>query len=209
MNLFATIALWFSRWQLPSTASAVASTANPQRVITHETQTFGETLAKIAESQVGHHEQGGNNLGPDVVEYQKATWLTPGAWAWCAAFVCWCVWHTITTLGMSPTWKRPRTAGAYDMEEWATGKYGAMFNAFKVFVSDPRNAETWPRRGDVVTFTWSHIGIVTGYDKVTKRLQTVEGNAGMRSTTDTAKGDGVVAKEQHITSVRRLIRYVG
>lgn len=209
MNLFTSIALWFSRWQKPSASSAVAYASDVPQVIAHETQSFPETLAKIAESQVGHHELGGNNLGPDVVEYQKATWLTPGAWPWCAAFVCWCVWRTILTLGMSPVWKRPRTAGAYDLEEWAVGKYGAMFNTFKVFASHPTNPETWPRRGDIVTFTWAHTGIVTGYDQTTRRLQTVEGNAGRSLTSDSAKGDGVVAKEQHITKVRRLIRYVG
>lgn len=209
MSLLSTLALWFSRWQKPSAGASVAQAASPQRVVTHETQSFGETLAKIAESQVGHHEQGGNNLGPDVVEYQKATWMTPGAWPWCAAFVCWCVWHAIITQGLSPAWKRPRTAGAYDLEEWAVGKYGAMFNAFKVFASNPMKPDTWPRRGDIVTFTYSHTGIVTGYNPTTKRLQTVEGNAGMSLTSDSSKGDGVVAKEQHITKVRRLIRYVG
>lgn len=209
MTLFSTLAHWLLSFQKPAASSAAAQAAAPQRVVTHETQSFGDVLARIAESQVGHHEQGGNNLGPDVVEYQKATWLTPGAWAWCAAFVCWCVWHAIQTLGLSPAWPRPRTAGAYDLEAWAMGKYGNMLNAWKVFASDPRQPETWPRRGDIVTFTWSHTGIVIGYDATTKRLQTVEGNAGMSLTSDSAKGDGVVRKEQHITRVRRLIRYVG
>lgn len=209
MNLSTLILSWITRTQKPSAGAPVAQAASLQRVVTHETQSFGETLAKIAESQVGHHEQGGNNLGPDVVEYQKATWLTPGAWPWCAAFVCWCVWHAVQTLGMSPVWKRPRTAGAYDLEQWAVGKYGDMLNAFKVFASNPLKSDTWPRRGDIVTFTWSHVGIVIGYDPTTKRLQTVEGNAGMSLTSDSASGDGVVRKEQHITKVRRLIRYVG
>lgn len=205
MSIFAIIATWLARQQKPS-----ASTLQPvELVMPYETQSFGETLARIAETQVGHHEQGGNNLGPDVVEYQKATWLTPGAWPWCAAFVCWCVWHAIQTLGLSPAWKRPRTPGAYDLEQWATGKYGPMFGSWKVIASEIHKPDTWPRRGDIVTFTWSHTGIVTDYDPVTKRVNTVEGNAGMLRLSDSAAGDGVVAKRQHISNIRRIIRYVG
>jgi hypothetical protein len=205
MNLLSSIALLLGRLQKPSAASAPALA----EVLHHETQTFGETLARVAESQIGKGEQGGNNVGPDVVEYQKATWFTPGPWAWCAAFVCWCVLQTIKVLGMSPAWPRPRTAGAYDFEQWAAGKYGRMFGAFVVITSRFPDKATWPRRGDIVTFTWPHIGIVTGYDPATRRVSTVEGNAGLERVSDSAAGDGVVAKEHHITKVRRLIRYVG
>lgn len=205
MSLSSSIIGLATRWQKPTAASAPPLA----QVMAHECQSFAETLARVAESQVGKHEQGGNNLGADVVEYQKATWLPPGPWPWCAAFVCWCVFQTLKTLAMSPAWPRPRTAGAYDLENWAAGKYGQMFNAFRVLSSRPKDPATWPQRGDIVTFTWSHVGIVTGYDPATRRVQTVEGNAGLALTSDSAAGDGVVAKDQHITRVRRLIRYNG
>lgn len=205
MSLLTILTSLVARTQKPATSS-LQPTA---QILTYETRSFPETLARIAESQVGHHEQGGNNLGPDVVEYQKATWLTPGPWAWCAAFVCWCQWHAITTLGMAPRWPRARTPGAYDLEQWAQGKYGDMLNSWRIFASDPRKPETWPRRGDIITFTWSHTGIVTGYDPATKKISTVEGNAGMSQVSDSAQGDGVVSGIRHITKCRRLIRYVG
>lgn len=207
MSLVANLVAILGRIQSPSAAALCCPPA--EQVLKHETQTFAETLALVAESQVGQREEGGNNRGAAVVQYQKATWLTPGAWPWCAAFVCWCVWQTLLKLALAPKWPRPRTAGAYDFEQWAQGKYGAMQGAFKVFSSHPSHRDTWPRRGDIVTFTWSHIGIVTGYDPVTKKVQTVEGNAGLHLTSDSASGDGVVAKEQHIARVRRLIRFVG
>lgn len=205
MSLLSALIAWLSRWQKPA-----AATAPPlAQVLAHETQGFAETLARVAESQVGKHEVGGNNVGADVVEYQRSTWLNPGPWPWCAAFVCWCVFQSLKALGLQPAWPRPRTAGAYDLEAWAKGKYGKTLNAFRVFSSRPSDPATWPKRGDIVTFTWSHVGIVTGYDPATKRLQTVEGNAGLGLTSDSATGDGVVSKEQHITRVRRLIRYNG
>lgn len=201
MNVLASIFGLLTRFQRPAAASAPPLAT----VLAHETQSFPETLARIAESQVGKQEQGGNNLGPDVVEYQKATNLPPGSWPWCAAFVCWCVWLAIRTLGLSPLWKRPTTALAYGLEDWATRTAGAWC----VITSVANRPDTWPRRGDIVTFTWSHTGIVTGYDPQTKKLQTSEGNAGLKKTRDTPSGDGVVAKDQHIANVRRLIRYVG
>ena len=46
-------------------------------------------LLEIATHEVGTHEDGGNNCGPRIVEYQSATWLKPAPWPWCAAFICW------------------------------------------------------------------------------------------------------------------------
>lgn len=205
MSIVTNLVQSLGRLQQPSKSSAPEA----NQIFQHDTQPFAESLARIAESQIGQHEEGGNNRGKQVVEYQKATWLNPGAWPWCAAFVCWCVWVAIKGLARTPPWPRPRTAGAYDLEQWASGKYGSTAGFWRVLASRPDDPATWPRRGDIVTFTWSHVGIVTGYDPTTKRVQTVEGNAGLHQTSDSAAGDGVVAKEQHITKVRRLIRYVG
>ena len=77
-----------------------------------ETQSFAETLARIAETQVGVQEHGGNNRGPQVQAYQSATNLAGTGWPWCAAFVCWVVWQAIQKSGLSASWPRPRTPGA-------------------------------------------------------------------------------------------------
>lgn len=195
------------RLQSPAPAAAPAV----GDVLEHETQSFAETLARIAESQLRECPQGrcevdGNNRGPMIREYQRATWLTPGAWPWCAAFVCWCVWRAIDVAGGVSGWTRPRTASAYDLEKWADGlKPHAPNGGWATF--DPRH--TAPRRGDIVTFTWSHTGIVTGYDAARKLVYTVEGNAGAGNVSDSAAGDGVVAKTHSISKLRRILRHVG
>lgn len=181
-------------------------------VLKSEAQPLPETLARIAESQLAKCPRGaceieGNNKGPQIREYQKATWLTPGPWAWCAAFVCWCLYQTLQLLGEPKGWSRPQTAGAYDFELWARGniKPHPINKGWTVLTT----SNTTPRRGDIVTFTWSHIGIFTGYDSAKKLVATVEGNAGAGQTSDSLKGDGVVAKQQKLTSIRRIIRYIG
>jgi hypothetical protein len=50
-----------------------------------------EKLIAIAAAQVGTKEVGGNNCGQQIREFQSATDFSPGPWAWCAAFVDWCI----------------------------------------------------------------------------------------------------------------------
>lgn len=208
--MISAVAAWLARLlgrlQSPSSASAPALA----EVMTPAPETFPEIIARIAESQLtvcpqGRCEIGGNNKGPQIVEYQKATWLTPGAWPWCAAFVCWVILQAINTVNGVTRWKRPRTAGAYDFENWADGKHPHGPNAAWITLS--RGAG--PRRGDLVTFTWSHIGIVVDYDAAKQRLTTVEGNAGNANVSDSTTGDGVVRKTHPLNKVRRVIRYIG
>ena len=162
---------------------------------------FPELIAQIAESQVGVREEGGNNNGPMVREYQRASWLKPGPWAWCAAFVDWCLLQAVVIHG-GVKWARPQTAGAYDLEGWAKGKYDERVPRYWRVV--PANS-TPPRRGDIVTFTWPHVGIVTRYDG--NIVTTVEGNTGAKTTgtRDNATGDGVFVKTHRISELRNLI----
>lgn len=39
-----------------------------------------DNLVQIALAEVGTREEGGNNCGKDIREYQAATWLEPGPW---------------------------------------------------------------------------------------------------------------------------------
>lgn len=50
---------------------------------------IGLVALEIAVSQLGVHEQGANNSGPEVDQYLAAVGLPPG-FSWCAAFVYWC-----------------------------------------------------------------------------------------------------------------------
>lgn len=68
-----------------------------------------ETAVAIAVSQLGVHEQGGNNRGPEVDQYLAAVGLDPG-FSWCAAWVFWVFRQAAQQLGLvNPC---PRTAGA-------------------------------------------------------------------------------------------------
>lgn len=152
---------------------------------------FAEAFAKAAESQIGQKEVGKNG-GPAVRKYQKTTWLPVKPWPWCAAFVCWCFVQASKEAGTSL--KRPRTAGAWDFENWAR-KAGA-----KLIKPASR---TKVKRGDIVIFTFSHIGIAVE-DEHKGSVRTVEGNtngAGSR------EGDGVYRKFRPKSKIRSIIRF--
>lgn len=169
---------------------------------------FGEIVARIARSQVGVREVGCNNCGPQIREYQAATWLTPGAWPWCAAFVCWCVREAIDAAG-GVRFARPRTAGAWDLENWATDRRQSDGAPNRRSGGQPAGVRMikplgshQASPGDIVVFTFSHVGIAVGQNP-DGSLQTVEGNtnaAGARS------GDGVYERRRARSQVRSLIR---
>ena len=162
-------------------------------------------LAAIARSQVGTKEIGGNNRGPQIVEYQKATWLEPGAWPWCAAFVCWCIREWLKnpsvngTLSLSdPEAWRPKTAGAWDMANWARKHGRPIFG---------ETAEV--RAGDLILFDFSHIGLVVEAAPVgVDRIVTVEGNTNGAGDRDSTAGDGVWEKERSRHLAKQFIRLV-
>ncbi len=164
-------------------------------------------LVETALSEVGVHEEGGNNLGPKVREYQGATWLEPGAWAWCAAFVCWCVRKAYQGAGSGP-WSlagktfeqwRPKTASAvgdFDLEWWAR-KQG-----LQVFDED---ASVEP--GDIITFDFGHCGIaVARAANNSATIETAEANTGPAGLRDSMEGDGVWRKTRARPLIRRIIR---
>ncbi len=163
-------------------------------------------IARIALSQAGVREVGGNNCGPEVRMYQEATWLLPGPWPWCAAFVCWCVREWILKYphapahplmaGLDQTEWRPRTAGAYDLINWASKR------GLKIL---DRGAAV--EAGDLVVFDMSHCGIVTeDRARTTPTILTVEGNTGPAGGRDAASGDGVFNKRRDRKLVRNFIR---
>jgi hypothetical protein len=164
-----------------------------------------EKLAKIALSQVGVKEEGGNNNGPQIRKYQAATTLKPASWPWCAAFTSWATqeWlkdgDNVKWLGlkvMTPDKWRPKTAAAFGYISWAKERPATT----KVFSNKAK-----PHVGDFAVFDFSHIGIVT---KVLSdgRFQCVEGNTNGRGTRDSASGDGVWLKTRSASLVRNFVR---
>lgn len=160
---------------------------------------LSEAIVEIAKKEIGVTEINGSNCGPRVNEYKAATWLPANkGWPWCAAFVCWCVREALTLTGIkeTKTFKRPRTAGAWDFENWSKDQDNST-NTKKPHRGDIQS-------GDIVIFTFSHIGIATSAPDKNGNVRTIEGNtdgAGSR------EGGAVLAKTRHISKIRSRIRF--
>lgn len=165
-----------------------------------------DKLVAIARAEVGIREEGGNNRGTKVKVYQQATWLTPDAWPWCAAFTAWVLRQWLQdaevrhALGLNSTaevgaW-RCRDASAFGWVKWATSK--------KLYVTDEKELA---KAGDFVVFDFSHIGIVAEDQKAgTDTILCIEGNTNGRGDRDSTSGDGVWLKTRKTNLVRAYIR---
>lgn len=155
------------------------------------TNVFAAKLVEIARGEVGVREVG-NNSGARVREYQSATWLTPGPWAWCAAFVCWCFRQAASRVPLEIA--RPQTAGAWDFENWA------IKEGVKLIKPAPGAIQA----GDILVYEISHIGIASA-DSPSGRsdVETIEGNTDAGGGRE---GDGVYARVRSKKLVRAVIR---
>jgi hypothetical protein len=162
---------------------------------------MNKKIADIATSQVGQKEATGRNDGPVIRKYQSATNLNPGPWAWCAAFVCWCIreWlkdpEAVKWLGLkvrTPEDWRPQTARAWGFDDWASKRPATTE------IID-RSEQAKP--GDIVMFTFSHVGIVISDNG--KSIQTVEGNT---DEVGSREGGGVYFKTRSRSLVKAYVR---
>ncbi|MES2995914.1 MAG: CHAP domain-containing protein [Verrucomicrobiota bacterium] len=156
-------------------------------------------IVAIVKKEIGVTEINGSNCGPRVDEYKAATWLDPKhGWPWCAAFVCWVVREAAAQAGVPFTadFRRPRTAGAYDLENWSL---------------DQDNS-TWTRKphrgdieaGDIIIFTFSHCGFAVSSPDPDGHVLTVEGNT---DGSGNREGGAVMLKKRHISKIRSRIRF--
>lgn len=156
-------------------------------------------IVELARLEIGVEEVNGSNCGPRVNEYKAATWLPADkSWPWCAAFVCWLVREAMAATGIkeTATFKRPRTAGAWDFENWSLEQ-------------DDTTQTRKPHRGDIqagdiVVFTFSHIGIATGSADAEGFVHTIEGNTDGQGSRE---GGAVLAKKRHLSRIRSRIRF--
>lgn len=152
-------------------------------------------MVSLAKEQIGVSEIDGTNCGPIVDEYKAATWLdSTKGWPWCAAFICWLVREAIKD--EDAPFDRPQTAGAWDFENWAKKQDG-------VELRKPTNHDV--KAGDIVIFTFSHIGLAIKDVDLSGDVVTIEGNtngAGSR------EGGAVLEKRRHISTIRSRIRIV-
>jgi len=156
-----------------------------------------QKIARIAIAEIGVMESPRNsNRGKRVDEYKASTWLDPKqAWPWCAAFVCWVVART--GIKDTATFKRPRTAGAWDFINWSLAQDKTTST-----LRNPKAKDIAP--GDIVVFKFSHIGIAISPSTDAGMFETVEGNtddAGSR------EGGGVYLKNRNISQIKARIRF--
>ena len=141
------------------------------------------------------HEQGGDNTGPRVEQYQAATGLGGTGWAWCDAFCDFC----FAEAGR-PLVELKRSAGVETSYERAK-PLGWVVST--------------PARGDLVCFQWDsgpldHIGFVIA-PQPDGTIQTVEGNTSPNPGTGQAQGegDGVYVKTRPRSVCAAFIRVPG
>ena len=156
-------------------------------------------IVRIATAEVGVEEENGSNCGNRVNQYKAATWLPADQpWPWCAAFVCWVVREAMRAARVpeTATFKRPRTAGAWDFENWSRDQDDSTWTL------KPAGNDIQP--GDIVMFTFSHIGIATSAPGRNGYVQTVEGNT---DSAGSREGGGVFVKSRHVSKIRSRIRF--
>ena len=171
------------------------------KLSTNEPAVFGggipDKMVALAREEIGVSEVDGTNCGPRVDEYKAATWLDADkGWPWCAAFICWLIRESIEEDGT--TFKRPRTAGAWDFENWARQE-----STHGVELRKPTNEDI--KAGDIVIFTFSHIALAVKDIDSSGYVITIEGNtngAGSR------EGGSVLEKKRHVSKIRSRIRIV-
>lgn len=161
---------------------------------------FAKMVLIYARQEVGAVEvPKDSNRGPDVQKYQSATWLKGSGFAWCAAFVCWC--FSEASKSTSYSFKLPKTAGAWDYENWARGQL-----TFGVKILKPPFNDIRP--GDIIIFNFSHIGISNGILNNGK-IDTIEGNTSASNSDPISKqreGGGVYKKNRSVSLIKTIIR---
>jgi hypothetical protein len=176
-----------------------------------------DKLIAVAVSQIGVSEKGGNNKGPKIVEYQKATWLVPGAWSWCAAFCAWVLRE----------WLRSPEVRAYfgikekDIEKWRCRganttdwlKWGIKMKW--VVLYKPLQTKQLIKAGDIVIFDFQqdgkndHIGFaIKDQMLITDDVQTIEGNTNAAGKADSTTGDKVTYKARKMPLISAIVRIV-
>lgn len=147
-----------------------------------------EPLADIARPYIGATEGAGNSMGSDPrmreifeSDGHSENGRTDG-YPWCCAFVGLCVQKFIAQETPYSLLTPPRTASVFNFRtRWAPSQHCLVFPP-----SDPAHR---PHRGDIVVYTFSHIGIV---DAVGEGLITaIEGN-----TNEEGSREGVTCREK-------------
>lgn len=155
-------------------------------------------LIEIAKSQLGIVETSKNH-GPGIEKFWSATDY-PDGYAnrepYCAAAMCWVVREAMRAIDKKWTFKRPKTAVAFEFEDWSL----AQDNSTQTKMKPHGDIEP----GDLIVFRFSHIGLATSRPNKDGHFTTIEANTGPNGERD---GDGVWQKTRTTDLVRSRIRF--
>lgn len=180
------------------TWSALEAPLNPTVSSLHNSQQG--RLVEIAATYLGAHETGNNRMGndPRMKEIFEADDLSRGGRTdgtkWCAAFVSLCVQKLLKEKSCYRNIIPPREAAVnHFLRHWAKDQkcHVFKFNS-KIFT---------PQKGDIVIYTFSHIGIVESVSG--KILTTIEGNTNAKGSRD---GGAVLRKRRGAGVTRAFVR---
>lgn len=161
---------------------------------TSKSGNFVQKLLTLARAEVGVEEINGTNCSARVNQYKAATTLdSTQSWPWCAAFVCWLFKEAMS--GTTYSFKRPTTAGAFDFENWAANQDKS------IQTKKPHHGDIVA--GDIVIFTFSHIGLAISSPNSNGMVTTIEGNT---DAAGSREGGGVYIKSRSVSKIRSRIR---
>lgn len=184
----------------PRTQAARSAWADSKVQVKHlpaspELAAFISRLIATAEGELYVRETSKNH-GPGIEKYWSATSYPEGYQnrePYCAAGLCWAIREAAT--GHEHSWQLPRTAAAFGFDEWARANTSAGI-AYRV---TPAKAQ----RGDIVVFSFSHVGLVTGRT-ADGNLSTIEWNT---NEAGDREGGGCYRKTRGFGSVRSIHRF--
>jgi hypothetical protein len=160
---------------------------------------IAESLVVTALTKLGVKESGGNNKGKELQPFFAADNYKPNAtddgYAWCASFVCWC--FQVVLAGRSVSFKRPTTPSAFGFIDWSLAQDSST--------NTKRNPMDDIKRGDLVIFKFSHIGIALA-DAKDGKIQTIDGNT---NAAGSREGNMVAKKTRSVSQVSARIRIRG
>ena len=98
--------------------------------------------------------------------------------------------------GKAFTFQRPTTPGAWAFIDWSLAQDNSTWTK--------RTPGADIKRGDLIVYTFSHIGIATSGVDSRGYFTTVEGNT---NEAGSREGDGVYRKSRHTSQVKARIRF--
>jgi hypothetical protein len=176
-------------WTALLSSRAASESLNPQK-----------QLAAIAATYIGTKETGNNRAGEDakLLEIFKADDLVingkTDGYPWCASFVSLCVQKLCIHSSYFSSLNAPREPSVWRfLAVWAKNNGCTIFSSSSAILS--------PKPGDIVVFTFSHIGIVESVSG--NKVVTIEGNT---NNAGSREGQEVARKVRSLNIIKSFIR---